>query len=73
MLIELNRAKFAGEAYDAAAYAAALAAAVEEVCRKQVEIGVDVVNDGEFGKTTSGPIDCGSWSRNSTCGSCENS
>ena len=61
-LIELNRAKFAGEAYDAAAYAAALAAAVEEVCRRQAEIRIDVINDGEFGKTTSGPIDYGAWS-----------
>src|SRR5215472_12529865 len=61
-LIELNTAKFAGEAYDAAAHAAALSAAVEEVCRKQAEIGVDVINDGEYGKTTSGPIDYGAWS-----------
>ena len=34
-LIEINRLKFAGEAYDAAAYAATLSAAVEEVCRQQ--------------------------------------
>ena len=61
-LIELNRAKFAGETYDAAVYAARLAAAVEEVCRRQAEIGVDVINDGEFGKTTSGAIDYGAWS-----------
>ena len=61
-LIELNRAKFAGEAYDASAYAASLSAAVEEVCRKQAEIGIDVINDGEYGKTTSGPIDYGAWS-----------
>ena len=61
-LVELNRAKFADEAYDAGAYAARLAAAVEEVCRKQAEIGIDVINDDEFGKTTSGPIDYGAWS-----------
>jgi 5-methyltetrahydropteroyltriglutamate--homocysteine methyltransferase len=62
MLIELNRTKFAGEAYDAGAYAASLSAAVEEVCRKQAGIGIDVINDGEFGKTTSGAIDYGAWS-----------
>jgi hypothetical protein len=28
----------------------------EEICRKQAEIGVDIINDGEFGKTTRGPI-----------------
>jgi 5-methyltetrahydropteroyltriglutamate--homocysteine methyltransferase len=61
-LVELNRAKFAGEAYDAGAYAASLSAAVEEVCRRQAEIGIEVVNDGEFGKTTSGAIDYGAWS-----------
>jgi len=61
-LIELNRAKFAGEAYDAAAHAAALTTAVEKVCHKQAEIGVDVINDGEYGKTTSGRIDYGAWS-----------
>src|SRR5215471_13854142 len=61
-LIELNRAKFAGETYDASIFAAALSAAVEEVCRKQAEIGIDVINDGEYGKTTSGAIDYGAWS-----------
>jgi len=61
-LIEVNRAKFAGEGYDANIYAERLAAAVEEVCGHQAEIGVDIINDGEFGKTTSGPIDYGAWS-----------
>jgi 5-methyltetrahydropteroyltriglutamate--homocysteine methyltransferase len=61
-LLELNRAKFAGEAYDTSAYATQLSAAVEEVCRRQAETGIDVVNDGEFGKTSSGAIDYGAWS-----------
>ncbi|MBV8120114.1 MAG: cobalamin-independent methionine synthase II family protein [Alphaproteobacteria bacterium] len=61
-LLELNRAKFAGGAYDEAAFATALSAAVDDVCRKQAEIGIDVVNDGEFGKTTSGAVDYGAWS-----------
>jgi 5-methyltetrahydropteroyltriglutamate--homocysteine methyltransferase len=61
-LLELNRAKFAGEAYDMSAYAAQLSAAVEEVCRRQAETGIDVINDGEFGKTSSGAIDYGAWS-----------
>jgi 5-methyltetrahydropteroyltriglutamate--homocysteine methyltransferase len=61
-LIEVNRAKFSGEAYDTKVYAERLAAAVEAVCLQQAEIGVDVINDGEFGKTTSGPIDYGAWS-----------
>ena len=35
-------------------YAERLSAAVEEICRKQAEIGVDVINDGEFGKASFG-------------------
>jgi 5-methyltetrahydropteroyltriglutamate--homocysteine methyltransferase len=62
ILIDLNRTKFAGEAYDPGAFAESLSAAVEEICRKQAEIGIDVINDGEFGKTTSGAIDYGAWS-----------
>jgi len=61
-LIEINRAKFAGEAYDQKTYAARLSTSVEQICRKQAQIGVDVINDGEFGKTTRGPIDYGAWS-----------
>jgi len=61
-LIEINRAKFAGEAYDQETYAARLSTSVEQICRKQAQIGVDVINDGEFGKTTRGPIDYGAWS-----------
>src|SRR5215471_5436395 len=35
---------------DAAAFGTALERAVGDVLKKQVEVGVDVVNDGEFGK-----------------------
>jgi 5-methyltetrahydropteroyltriglutamate--homocysteine methyltransferase len=61
-LLEINRAKFAGEPYDEKAYAERLFSAVEEICRKRAEIGIDVINDGEFGKTTRGAIDYGPWS-----------
>jgi 5-methyltetrahydropteroyltriglutamate--homocysteine methyltransferase len=39
-----------------------LSSAVEEVARRQAEIGIDVINDGEFGKASSGAIDYGAWS-----------
>ncbi len=39
-----------GEHCDAVADAARLRVAVAEVVRKQVELGIDVINDGEFGK-----------------------
>jgi 5-methyltetrahydropteroyltriglutamate--homocysteine methyltransferase len=61
-LLELKAAKLAGQPYDEAAYAQRLSDAVHEICRKQAEIGIDVINDGEFGKATRGAIDYGAWS-----------
>src|SRR5215469_9442332 len=62
VLLEVNRAKLAGEAFDEKTYGVRLTAAVEEICRKQAELGVDVINDGEFGKASLGAIDYGAWS-----------
>ena len=61
-LLEVNRPKLAGEAYDEKVYAKRLSAAVEEVGRNQAELGIDVINDGEFGKASFGVIDYGAWS-----------
>jgi 5-methyltetrahydropteroyltriglutamate--homocysteine methyltransferase len=47
---QLVAAKARGERYDEAALDARLPAAVAEVVRRQVECGVDSVNDGELGK-----------------------
>jgi 5-methyltetrahydropteroyltriglutamate--homocysteine methyltransferase len=41
--------------------AAGLRAAVADVVAKQAGCGVDVVNDGEFGKPTIGDVDYGAW------------
>jgi 5-methyltetrahydropteroyltriglutamate--homocysteine methyltransferase len=41
-----------GKAYDSAAYRAALSKAVSDVVARQVEVGVDIVDDGEMGKST---------------------
>jgi len=43
----------AGEAYDTAAHAACLKASVADVVRQQADAGIDVVSDGEFGKSIS--------------------
>jgi 5-methyltetrahydropteroyltriglutamate--homocysteine methyltransferase len=51
-LRELLVASERGDAVDEAAYERALAAAVAEVVRGQVEAGVDVVDDGEMGKAS---------------------
>jgi 5-methyltetrahydropteroyltriglutamate--homocysteine methyltransferase len=52
-LQDFLRAKQAGKSYDAAAYDACLKESVAEVVRKQAEVGVDVISDGEFGKSIS--------------------
>jgi 5-methyltetrahydropteroyltriglutamate--homocysteine methyltransferase len=52
-LREFLAAKEAGKPFDEAAYAKCLKECVAEVVRKQAEIGVDVVSDGEFGKAIS--------------------
>jgi 5-methyltetrahydropteroyltriglutamate--homocysteine methyltransferase len=39
-----------GQPFDAAAYAARLRSATQEIVRKQVDVGIDVINDGELYK-----------------------
>ena len=58
-LIAANAAREAGE--DAAGHADLLSAAVTDLVRRQVEIGIDVPGDGEFGKSMSSAIDYGAW------------
>jgi 5-methyltetrahydropteroyltriglutamate--homocysteine methyltransferase len=48
----LVRARGSGDPYDAEDLAQRLTAAVAEVVRRQVEIGVDSINDGEQSKTS---------------------
>ncbi|MBV8421030.1 MAG: hypothetical protein JOZ26_13550, partial [Hyphomicrobiales bacterium] len=47
------RAKQAGGAFDAKAYATCLTQSVGAIVRRQVAAGIDVVSDGEFGKSIS--------------------
>jgi 5-methyltetrahydropteroyltriglutamate--homocysteine methyltransferase len=47
------RAKQAGKPLDQAAYDACLKESVAEIVRQQAEVGIDVVSDGEFGKSIS--------------------
>jgi 5-methyltetrahydropteroyltriglutamate--homocysteine methyltransferase len=55
-LVALLKAKQAGERIDEAVYTDCLARSVATIVRQQVEAGVDIVSDGEFGKSIS-------WSR----------
>lgn len=58
-LIAANAAREAGE--DTAGYAELLADAVTGLVQRQVDLGIDVPGDGEFGKAMSSPIDYGAW------------
>src|SRR5260370_10932551 len=52
-LQDFLRAKQGGKPFDPAAYDKCLADSVTEVVHQQVDAGVDVVSDGEFGKSIS--------------------
>jgi 5-methyltetrahydropteroyltriglutamate--homocysteine methyltransferase len=52
-LREFLAAKEAGQPFDQAAYAKCLKDSVADVVRRQAEIGLDVISDGEFGKAIS--------------------
>jgi 5-methyltetrahydropteroyltriglutamate--homocysteine methyltransferase len=60
-LIEINRARAEGRSTDDAAYAQCLASAIADVVRKQRELGVDIPDDGEFGKPMASNYDYGVW------------
>ena len=49
-LLDMMKAKFAGQPYDEKAYDATITKAVADSVRKQVECGIDIVTDGEFSK-----------------------
>jgi len=52
-LQEFLRAKQKGEAFDQEAYGRCLTESVAAIVRRQAEAGIDVVSDGEFGKSIS--------------------
>ncbi len=52
-LQEFLRARQSGKPYDQTAYDACLTGSVAEVVRQQAQAGIDVVSDGEFGKSIS--------------------
>jgi 5-methyltetrahydropteroyltriglutamate--homocysteine methyltransferase len=60
-LIELNRRRLDGEGVDEEEYAARLQEATVEVVRRQVELGIDLPNDGEYGHIMGAKVDYGAW------------
>src|SRR5262249_49026445 len=51
-LLDEVMARTQGKPAEATGYAVRLCAAVKEVVRKQIELGIDVIDDGEFGKSS---------------------
>jgi 5-methyltetrahydropteroyltriglutamate--homocysteine methyltransferase len=49
-LLDLMKAKFAGQPFDEGKFEALLAQAVGDVVRRQVDCGIEIVTDGEFSK-----------------------
>ena len=52
-LLQFIRPKQAGQPYDEQAYAKCLRSSVAQAVRRQIEAGIDIVSDGEFGKSIS--------------------
>jgi len=60
-LIALNQRRAAGDYSDEAGYLGELRAAVADVVARQRGIGIDLVNDGEYGHSMGQRYDYGSW------------
>jgi len=60
-LIALNRSRAQKEPVDAAVFARCLTTSVADVVRKQKDVGIDIPDDGEFGKPMAASIDYAPW------------
>jgi 5-methyltetrahydropteroyltriglutamate--homocysteine methyltransferase len=60
-LIAANHTREEGGATDVAAFQARLQSAVGDVVRRQKELGIDIPNDGEFGKSMGHRVNYGAW------------
>jgi len=60
-LIALNERRAEGDFSDEPAYLSRLRAAVADVVARQRDIGIDLVNDGEYGHSMGQRYDYGSW------------
>jgi 5-methyltetrahydropteroyltriglutamate--homocysteine methyltransferase len=60
-LVQANLARSTGEGPDDATYEEQLGAAVSDVVAQQTELGIDIVNDGEYGHSMGERYDYGAW------------
>lgn len=59
-LLEANKRRAGGTIEDAEFFEI-LQKSSDEVVKRQVDLGIDIVNEGEYGHITSGAIDYGAW------------
>lgn len=59
-LLEANLRRAAGEIAEEEFFSI-LQASVDAVVKRQVDLGIDIVNEGEYGHVTSGAVDYGAW------------
>ncbi|GAB3940721.1 cobalamin-independent methionine synthase II family protein [Corynebacterium tapiri] len=59
-LLDANKRRAEGSIGDEEFFAI-LRSSIDEVVRRQVELGVDIINEGEYGHITSGAVDYGAW------------
>jgi 5-methyltetrahydropteroyltriglutamate--homocysteine methyltransferase len=60
-LVQANLARSTGEGPDDATYEQQLGTAVDDVVARQKELGIDIVNDGEYGHSMGERYDYGAW------------
>ncbi|WJY90068.1 cobalamin-independent methionine synthase II family protein [Corynebacterium confusum] len=59
-LLEANHKRAQGALNDEE-FHAILERSVDEVVKRQVDLGIDIINEGEYGHITSGAVDYGAW------------
>ena len=60
-LIEFERRRFDGESYDEEAYLRRLREATVDVVQRQLDAGILLPNDGEYGHPMAARVDYGAW------------
>ncbi|MDK6689814.1 epoxyalkane--coenzyme M transferase, partial [Aerococcus urinae] len=59
-LLDANKRRSEGRISETE-FAQILTDSVQDVVRRQKDIGIDIVNEGEYGHITSGAVDYGAW------------
>ena len=60
-LLEAWRSQVSGNGADASAFEGELRRAVADLVRRQRDLGLDIINDGEYGHAMGGKLDYAAW------------